>query len=137
MIMKRTNLPKTDGNGFACMKLVNVEFQTHTRKPQGLKSTGKDEYSTYTFHLECDGTEGDVFVISLLCGDTINNCISDDINRLTTVLLKIGLVHENDLPTLDLDELHEVLLKLDDMDFSAKIIRTKKGFFSIDPLTIR
>jgi hypothetical protein len=142
--MRQANRPITDENNVAELTLKSVEFKKFndlTKVKAGLPPE-QCEWEGYQLEFTVPGISGE-FRFPERVGAVINKDPVETkyrgkqkiYNRLTTLLIRTGLVDEQKIGEADPDTIHEKFVGLSGTVYKAKLVRVD-GFHRIDLNTI-
>lgn len=125
MSIKLANRPITDENGYTKGTLLSIE---ETAIQRGDPETGEVKtQEQYCFTFACDGRTGPIN-IKLWTGKNIDDSKDDKgrLNKLTTILIKTGLLTEaalKNLESIDLSDLSDRFLALSGQDMRFRVVK--------------
>jgi len=131
MSIRLANRPVTDEQGYVTGTLLSIEETTIQRSNPDPETGEIKTQEQYCFTFGCEGRTGPIN-IKLWTGRNIDDTPDDQgrYNKLTTILLKTGLLTEAELKTpdkIDLSELSDRFLALAGQDIRFRV--TKAGRF--------
>ena len=150
--MRRANRPATDESGWATGIVVSCEEGTAVQQTKTSRDDIDDQtYAVYNLTVAADSVTGDPINMRLQTGTTLNDEPQDQkgrgkqtvniYNRLTHLVLSLGLLKETDLKTLSdqaIEKLEKEFLNLEGTKVKFKLAKIKgKNFHVIDYRNIK
>jgi hypothetical protein len=143
--MRRANRPVLSDDQIATLTIKSVEKKVVDDIQKLKKGLAPDEcrYEAIDFVFICEGTSGE-FIVRERAGAILNPDPIDSkyrgkqltYNKLTTIVVALGLTTIETLDDDDLGNIEESLLNMAGTQVEAKLVKVD-GFWRVDPSTIK